>query len=111
MPDSIEKAPWVGGLVGAIKLQTLISLVLIEISLWTNWNNQTKTKLDLTKPKQKYGENHGLHKFLVNSDMFGIKKHVLKLGNLMVTSEKLFELNQNQTKLNQNQKYSQNHSW
>ena len=48
-------------------------------------------------------------KFLVNSDMFGIKKYVLKLGNWMVTLKQWLEPNQNQTKQNQNQKYSRNH--
>ena len=50
-------------------------------------------------------------KFLVNSDMFGIKKHVLKLGNWMVTLKKCLELIQNQTKPNQNQNYSHNHAF
>ena len=48
-------------------------------------------------------------KFWVNFDMFGIKKYVLKLENWMVTLNKLFETNQNQTRQNQNQTYSQNH--
>ena len=37
-------------------------------------------------------------KFWVNFDMFGIKKHVLKLRNWMVTLKQWLEPNQNQTK-------------
>ena len=42
-------------------------------------------------------------KYLVNRDMFGIKKYILKLGNLMVTWEQLLEPKQNQAKTNQTQ--------
>ena len=43
--------------------------------------------------------------------MFGIKKHVLKLGNWMVALKQWLEPNQNQTKQNQNQRFSQNHGF
>ena len=43
--------------------------------------------------------------------MFGIKKHVLRLGNSMVASDMSFEPIKNQTKPNQSQTYNQNHGF
>ena len=56
-----------------------------------------------TKPNQ--NQNIVRTMVLVNfwhSAMLGIKKHVLKVGNLMVALDKSFEPIQNQTKPNQN---------
>ena len=50
--------------------------------------NQSKTKQN---QNQKYSQSHAY------SDMLGIRKHVLELGNLMVASAKSFEWNQNKT--------------
>ena len=63
-----------------------------------------------TKPNQnqKYSKDHGFGQFLAYSDMFGIKKHVLMLGNSMVASNISYEPIKNQTTPNQNQKYSKN---
>ena len=60
---------------------------------------------------KKNSPNHGFGQFLAYSDMLGIKKHVLKLGNSMVASDMSFEPIKNQTKPNQNQKYNQNHGF
>ena len=60
-------------------------------------------KLNETKTKS-IAEIMVLDKFWVNSDIFGIKKHLLKLGKSMMTSKQLMESNQNQTKPNKNEK-------
>ena len=52
----------------------------------SGFGQKQKTKLNQSKLKQTYSRNHGCGQFLAYSDMLGIKKHVLKLGNVMVAS-------------------------
>ena len=60
---------------------------------------QNKTRLNQTKTKI-IANTMILDKLWVNSDMFGINKHVLKLQYLMVTSKQFLEPNPNQTSQN-----------
>ena len=65
----------------------------------TETARQHKTRLNQTKTKN-IANTMVLDKLWVNSDMFGINKHVLKLQYLMVTSKQFLEPNPNQTKQN-----------
>ena len=67
-----------------------------------------KPKPSKTKLKPKISWNHGFGHFLAYSDMLGIKKHVLKVGTLLLASDMSFELIQNQTESNQIEKDGQN---
>ena len=69
--------------------------------------NENQTRLNQTKTKN-IAKVMVSDKFWVNSDMLGIKEHVLKLENLMVTLKQWLEPNENQTKQNQIQRYSGN---
>ena len=69
------------------------------------WLDQIQMRTEQNQ-NQKRCQSHGSTIFLVNIDMFDIKKHVLKLGNWMVTLKQWLEPNKNQAKQNQNQRYS-----
>ena len=62
---------------------------------WPNWDKQTKTKPDWTKPKLKIRQKPWFWTNL-GSKVTGFKKHLFMDENWMMTSKYLMEPNQNQ---------------